>query len=83
MKKKKKYKLYIYANRHFIKRIKIDEDEDVFNKIYVINVFFKKYILGSNFVKIIVRPILLKYTDEIKREMHVEATLFDGVSEGV
>lgn len=75
----KKWKLYIYAQRHFIKKITIDEEENPFENKYIINVFFKKYILGSNYAKIMVEPRKLKLTDEKKRQIHVEADLYDGV----
>ena len=47
--------------------------------IYPIRVLFKKYLLGSWNTKIVVRPIALKYTDNKKKETHIEVELFGGV----
>ena len=42
-------------------------------------VLFKKYILGSNNALIIVKPVKLKYTNNDKKELHVETKLYEGV----
>ena len=81
--KKDKWKIYLYANNHFIKKIKLAEIDDeldaVFNNVFVVRVLFKKYILGSNNALIIVKPVKLKYTNNDKKELHVETKLYEGV----
>lgn len=79
IKRNKKWKLYIYASNQCIKAIKINDDENPFEKTYAISVYCKKHIFGSNFAKIIVKPIRLKYTNEAKKQIHIEAKLYEGV----
>lgn len=77
--KRDKWKLYLYASNQCIKKIYVDENEKPFEKFYVITVYFKKHILGSNVAKIVVKPALLKYTDNANKSIHIEAELFKGV----
>lgn len=66
--KQKTIKLYLYANNQCIKRIKVLEGENIFENNYIINVIGKKHIFGTNYVKIIVRPV--KMLKNIKGEIH-------------
>lgn len=75
----KKWKIYMYANNQYIKKIKLDNVEQLFNTSYVINIWFKKYIFGTNYTKAIVKPILLKKTIEEKKQIHVEIEFERGV----
>lgn len=77
--KRDKWKMYLYANNQCIKKIYVDENEKPFENFYVITVYFKKHILGSNVAKIVVKPALLKYTDNANKSIHIEAELFKGV----
>lgn len=73
----KKLKVNMYASNHFIKQIKVPLGTNVFENIYVIRVWFKKYIFGSNYVKVVVRPEkLLKNND---KEIHVSVKYESGV----
>ena len=50
-----------------------------FENTYIINVYFKKHIIGTNFAKIIVKPYKLKYTDNKNKCIHIETKLYEGV----
>lgn len=60
----------MYASNVCIKKIKVPFGTNIFNETYVINVWFKKYVFGSNHVKIVVRPKLMK--KNLDKEVHVE-----------
>jgi hypothetical protein len=77
--KRDKWKLYLYASNQCIKKLYVEENEKPFEEFYVITVYFKKHILGSNVAKIVVKPTLLKYTDNDKKCIHIETELFKGV----
>lgn len=77
--KRNKWKLYLYASNQCIKKIYIEENEKPFNNFYVVNVYFKKHILGNSFAKIVVKPKYLKYTMNDKKTVHIEIELFKGV----
>lgn len=76
---KKKWKMYLYAENQCVKKIKISDEEEPFEKVYIINIWFKKHIVGTNFTKVVVKPFKLKCTNDKKKEIHVEAKLYEGV----
>lgn len=73
------WKIYMYVNDCYIKKIKLKNVEKLFNSSYVINVYFKKYIFGTNYTKLVVKPKLLKKTIEDKKQIHVEIDFERGV----
>lgn len=73
------WKIYMYVNNQYIKIIKLKNVEQLFNTSYVINVWFKKYIFGTNYTKLVVKPKLLKKTIEEKKQIHVEIDFERGV----
>ncbi len=73
------WKIYMYVNNQYIKTIRLKNVEQLFNTSYVINVWFKKYIFGTNFTKLVVKPKLLKKTIEEKKQIHVEIDFERGV----
>ena len=80
-KENKKWKLYLYLNGQCIKCLKIDKDFAPMNKIYVIRTYGKKHLLGTNKpVQIVARSFKYKYTDEIKKEAHIEVMIYEGVT---
>lgn len=79
MKRNKSWKLYLYYNGQCIARKRINENYTPMDKIYVIKVIGKKHLFGSNFAQVIVKPFKYKYTDEEKKQAHIEVTLFEGV----
>ena len=63
-KRKKCWKVCMYYKQQQIKIIRVNENEQPFGKFYVIEVKEKKHLFGTNKkVTIVVKPILLKYTD--------------------
>lgn len=77
--RKDKIKLYLYYQNRFIKKIYVKNDIKPMGEIYVIRVFFKKFVLGSWNTKVVVEPIGLKYSNAIKKELHIETKMFGGV----
>lgn len=73
------WKIYMYVNNQYIKKIRLKNVENLFSSSYVINVWFKKYIFGTNYTKLVVKPKLLKKTIEDKKQIHVEIDFERGV----
>lgn len=73
------WKIYMYVNNQYIKKIRLKDVSQLFNSSYVINVWFKKYIFGTNYTKVVVKPKLLKKTIEKKKQIHVEIDFERGV----
>lgn len=68
--------VYLYADNHFIKKIWVNKNDNPLNKRYSIVCIFKKYVLGSNYSRIVVETKLLKTaTDE---EIHLETEMVRG-----
>lgn len=76
---KNKWKVYLYYKNRFIKKVKVGEEFKPLDEIYIIRVYFKKYLLGSWNTKIVCQSKALKYTDNEKKEIHIEVELFEGV----
>lgn len=79
MKKKKKWKLYLYYNGVLIKKLKIDENEAPAENSYVINVWFKKQIFKSNLVQIIVKPVVILKNDDKNKKTYWGVKLEEGI----
>ena len=80
-KRKKCWKVCMYYKQQQIKIIRVNENQQKFGKFYVIEVNGKKHLFGTNKkVTIVVKPILLKYTDTKNKCVHIEIELFEGVS---
>lgn len=76
---KNKWKVYLYYKNRFIKKVKVGEEFKPLDEIYIIRVYFKKYLLGSWNTKIVCQSKALKYTNNEKKEIHIEVELFEGV----
>lgn len=79
MLKTKKWTLYLYYSGVLIKKIKIKEQEAPNENSYVVNVYFKKKLFGSNKAGVIVRPIRLLKNEENKRKTYWGTTLETGI----
>lgn len=73
------WNIYMYANNQYIKKIRLRDVSQLFSTSYVINVWFKKYIFGTNYTKLVVKPKLLKKTIEDKKQIYVEIEFERGV----
>lgn len=73
------WNIYMYANNQYIKKIRLRDVSQLFSTSYVINVWFKKYIFGTNYTKLVVKPKLLKKTIEDKKQIYVEIEFEGGV----
>lgn len=67
---KNKWTLYLYYSGILIKKLKIEEQEAPADNSYVINVYFKKKLFGSNKVGVVVRPVRLLKNDEKNRKTY-------------
>ncbi len=77
--KSKKWTLYLYYMGVLVKKVKINQDEAPSENSYVINVYFKKKLLGTNKAGIIVKQIRLLKNDEINRKTYWGTTLETGI----
>ena len=77
--KKDKWKIYLYYQNRLLKKIYVDDSFKPLDEIYVIRVWFKKYLVGTWFTKVVVRSKALKFTDNDKKEVHIEVEMFGGV----
>ena len=77
--KKNKWKIYLYYQNRFIKKLYVNDKFQPLDEIYVIRVLFKKYLLGSWNTKIVCRSKALKFTNNEKKEIHIEVEMFGGV----
>lgn len=76
---KKKWNLYLYLRGQCVSKIKIDKDFAPMNKFYVIKVKHMRHLLGTNRkVQLVVRSYKYKYTDETKKEAHIEVIIYEG-----
>lgn len=77
--KTKDWTLYLYYSGILIKKIKIKEQEAPADNSYVINVYFKKKLFGSNIAGVIVRPIRLLKNDEKNKKTYWGVTFETGI----
>lgn len=77
--KTKDWTLYLYYSGVLIKKVKIKEQEAPADNSYVVNVYFKKKLFGSNKVGVIVRPVRLLKNDEVNRKTYWGTTLETGI----
>lgn len=77
--KKDKWKIYLYYQNRFIKKLYVDDNFKPMEQIYIIRVLFKKYLFGNWNVKVVCQSTALKYTNNDKKEVHIEVSMFGGV----
>lgn len=77
--KKDKWKVYLYYQNRLIKKLYVDEDFQPLDEIYIIRVYFKRYLMGTWNTQIVCQPRALKFTDNKKKAIHIEVSLFEGV----
>lgn len=77
--KRDKWKVYLYYQNRLIKRLYVEESFQPLDEIYVIRVYFKKYLMGIWNTQIVCQPKALKFTNNEKKEIHIEVSLFEGV----
>lgn len=86
IKENRKWKVYLYYNNQFIKKvyIKNNSNEEEFKplcELYIIRVYFKKFLFKTWNTKIIcqAKDKGLKYINADKKEVHIEVQMFGGV----
>lgn len=67
---RKKWTLYLYYNGVLIKKLKINENEAPSENSYVLNVWLKKQLFGTNKVNIIVKPVRLLKNDDANKKTY-------------
>ena len=73
----KKWTLYLYYNGIQIKRLKINDIEDI--KTMSINIWFHRELFHRIKINAVIKPIRLLLTDETKKETHWGVTFEKGV----
>lgn len=64
----RKWTLYLYYNGVLIKRLKINDIEDI--KVMSINILFHKELFNKSKIKAVIRPVRLLLTEENKKRTH-------------
>lgn len=77
--KNDKWTLYLYYRGIRIKKLKIDKNEAPADNVYIVNVYFKKQLFGSNFVNIAVRPTYILHNDDLKQKSYWEVIFEEGI----
>lgn len=77
--KKNKWKVHLYYRNIFIKKIYVNDDFMPMDNLYIIRVYFKKFLFGKWNIKAVLRSTALKYTNNDKKEVHIEVEMFGGV----
>ena len=77
--KRDKWKVYLYYQNRLIKKLYVEESFQPLDEIYIIRVYFKKYLMGIWNTQIVCQPKALKFTNNEKKEIHIEVSLFEGV----
>lgn len=79
-KKENKWKVLLYFRCQYIGCQWINEEDKPMNLFYIVKVRGMKQLFGTNKkVQLIMKPILLKLTDEDKKEVHIEVETWEGV----
>ena len=76
---KKNWKLYLYYNGILVKVVRIYENEAPIHNSYVVRVWFKKHLFGSNVATVILRPVELLKNDDEHQKTHWGAVYERGV----
>ncbi len=76
--KKDKWKMYLYYNNQFIKKVYRDENFELRDGVFIIRVFFKKHLFGSNNIKTVCKFDKVKFYDDINKVIHCEVNLYGG-----
>ena len=66
----KKWTLYLFYDGYLIKKVKIDPDEEITKKVLLIKVHGFKNLFGKNNITLMVRPIRLLKTDDVKKRTY-------------
>lgn len=74
---KKKWVLYLYYNGILIKRLKINDIDDI--KVMSINIWFHKELFGRIKINAVIRPVKLLYTDEDNKKTYWGVVFEKGV----
>jgi len=71
------WKLNIYYRHQLVKTIKVNKEE--LEPVYKCKVWFKKHIFATICASVIFQPVAYLYIDKEKKEMSIEAALYEGV----
>ena len=67
---KDKWTLYLFYDGVMIKKLKINENEEITKQVYYIKVIGHKHLFGKNIINLMVQPIRLLKTDENKKRTY-------------
>lgn len=76
--KKDKWKVYLYYKNQQIKRIYADEEDKILSNIYMVNIYFKKHLFGSYFVKTMFIAERIKFINKEAKKIYIEVDNYIG-----
>ena len=78
---RKKWKMHLYLNGIYVGKVKLKENENPSENVYIAHFWFKKQIFRSIHVKSVIHPTRCLYTDENKKQTHWNFVYETGVEE--
>lgn len=81
LKEVKRWRIYIYYNGILVKvkRVKKEQLQDLKNKKLIITIYNKKQLFNAYKVNIVVKPVVLLHTDEVKKKIYIGVVIDEGV----
>lgn len=81
---KNRWTLYLYFKNQLIKKMYVDDDYKPIEHLYDIKVRgFKRFFGTNRKIQTVVIPVKYKFSDNKKREVHIEVDLYKGVDVNV
>lgn len=77
---RKKWKMHLYLNGIYVGKVRIKDNEEPNNNVYVVHFWFKKQIFKSIHVKSVIHPTTVLCTDEKKKITHWNFEYEEGVN---
>lgn len=75
---KKKWLLFLYYNGIMIKKIRVNDIDDITSEMSI-KVYFHKELFGKNIIRLMIKPVKLLKTDEAKKQTHWGVIFAKGV----
>lgn len=75
--KKDKWKIYLYYQNRQIKKMYVDDNFKPLEEYYILRIIGKKYLFGSNNVKMMF--VFDKLKESKGKDIHIELKIWEGV----
>lgn len=72
--------MHLYLNGIYVGKVRIKEDEEPNNNVYVVHFWFKKQIFKTMHVKSVIHPTNVLLTDEKRKITHWNFEYEEGVN---